>query len=945
MLALVYMRLRAWTLLFLLLLGWRSGRADELPSGQFNVAKPTIDGIPGATCLNVVTITNQTDVPWPLRLRTVIPAKLHLLSHVPPSVIVPAHGALALPIKLLVDRQWTDEEATVRVDAYEASAPLPVISALFTVQQSRTVGNVIAFSFVNDHPYLSPGQDTLGLQLQVINDNYRGRVLRLALRSVPEGFVLPALFSVLPVGARRDTIVRLPCLTRPSLQWSRTYDLIVEVYDNADGTLLGSAVCRPVLLTAVKRRVNPDERGPGQNGALAGITRLGQFGYFSELRGWGQQAAGKGLLSFRFDALSYSTATAGGRQFTDFRDTYLQYAKADGTLLRVGSLYDVHELPLMGIGVKAAVVRGNTKLEGWAVTGYNNFLHRQAQSYYSSVYSLRVSGPLPFALSGTYSFSTSRYALDAFGRVGWLQYGAAHWQPSVRSRVRLLAATSLEYSSGPVSRQQTNGWALAGDYHHAGERLTLNLSTYVSNPVYGGYQRGLSRVDNFLNYRLGTRTTLGYHLSLLQYNQHYVGLADTTGGRLFGNNIADVTLTHRFGRCGLALRPYYWQQTQTLSNMRQQTDTYRLLLSAYYDPSPNTRLELSADGGRYRGLTPATDLYAVNTYRFIGTLSHRAFSLFGLYQHGPYLINDRLPGAGDPNNTRQIVVAPNWGFTRLDGRLVGGFGANLIYTTQNRSWNGILRHSASFAVNDNLQLRWNVNLFSTARQLADLRPAPAENAQVSLEVVRQFQTLGLGSRRHIRLRFYEDENANRQRDGRDAWLAGLVVHIRSADGRETPLLTDASGQVTLKALGPGLYIVRTVCKLATGEPVTFSDSIRVSRSVERNVPIRKTWPVKGTLLYKRGRFDDNSADLESYRVEARATDGELFRTYADDGGRFTLFMPAGDYQVSVVNSRQFPPKPVLTVPYRVAAGTAPGALNLEFESAGRPVQIKRFSAR
>lgn len=915
--------------------------ADELPSGQFNVAKPVIDGIPGATCLNIVTITNQTDTPWVLQLKATIPNKLHLLSQMPAVVTIPGHGSIVLPVKLLVDRQWVADEATVEVDAYEAGGSLPAISARFTVQQSRTGGGVLSFSFLNDRPYLSPGQDTLTLRLQLINDNYRARTLRLALRSVPAGFVLPDFYSYLSLTGRRDTVVTLPCLARAGLQWSRTYELLLDVFDNADGALLGSAICRPVLLSAVKHQVNETERGPGPNGILLGFTRLGQSGYFREVQGWGEQAVGNGQVSFRFDALSYAT---GKGQYNDLRNTYIQY-KSAVSLLRVGSIYDNHELPLMGVGVKASLLRGNTQLEGWAVAGRNSLVHKQAQSFYSSVYSLRLTNPLPVGLGGTYSLSASRYEQAEFGRVGWLSFGTAGWQPSLKSRVRLLAATSLEYAAHGTDRQQATGWALGGDYNRTGERLAFTVSTYFSNPAYGGYQRGLSRIDNFMNYRLSDRTSLGYHLSLLQYNQQYIG-PDGTFQRFFGNNVADITLSHQFGRLGLTLRPYYWQQTQTLSRtVRLRSETYRLLTALHYDFGHTTRLDVGFDAGQYRGLAPANALYTVDSYRLLTTLNYKSISLYGLYQQGPCMINDWLPGSGDPRDVRQIMVSPAWGFSLLDGRLQGGFGAGVSYSTQNRTWNGALRHSAGLSVNDNMQVRWNVNLFSSAVQVADLRAVPLENGLLTLEVVRQFHRLVPGSRRQLRLRFYEDANANKQHDPGETWLDGLVVNVQNPDHTEVPLLTDSRGSLTYKSLQPGAYLLKTVCKLATGEPVVFSDTIRLEGSVERDVPIRKTWPVKGVLVYTRTRFDDSPAELDGYRIEARADDGELIRTYADEAGRFTLFLPVGEYQVSVLNSRQYAPKPVLTTAYRVAAGVVPGVLKLAFETGGRPAQIKRFGSR
>lgn len=59
----------------------------------------------------------------------------------------------------------------------------------------------------------------------------------------------------------------------------------------------------------------------------------------------------------------------------------------------------------------------------------------------------------------------------------------------------------------------------------------------------------------------------------------------------------------------------------------------------------------------------------------------------------------------------------------------------------------------------------------------------------------------------------------------------------------TPMITDNKGVILYKDIAPGLYSIRAIYRVTTGEPVWFVDTVRLAQSVQLDMPIRKTWRV------------------------------------------------------------------------------------------------------
>lgn len=901
------------------------------------ITQTLVEGTPGATFFNQITLTNPTDQNSQVRLQLTLPPAFRLLSRLPASVTLPPHSSRQMILKFLIDREWDANEAIVRLETSQAE-PNTLSTIQFVVQPSRTLSSALTFALLDESPYLTSGQDTLPLAIRFSNQGVRPRTVRLQLFSTPDGFRLPQ--TNLTISARRDTVVHLPVLVRNNVQFDRSYEVAIELQD-ADGSMLGSVICRPILLASVKRFDSEHLMGLTPNGVSVGLSRFGTTGMARELKLWGEEKLAKGTVRYQAHYLNFMT-----QRYHDLRDTYVQYQQ-DQLMVRAGSLYDMHELPLIGVGIKLAYAFDpHTKLEAWALRNQPNWLagltNRNSPlspgpSTADMTYSIRLSGRLPLPGEADFSFSSNYYSQRRYNRVGILNFATMQWQPNRQSAFRLTAGQNMEYATDGSNRQRTLGWAIGGGYDRIAKWVDIRSSIYFSSPTYAGIQRGASLIDHSLTYKRWDNARLSYHISQVRYNQQFRTSSTETANQFYSNTIAEIIWSQERNRLTWVLRPYYWQQVQSLpKGILQRADSYRVMTSLRYETLYQARFEAGIDGGQFVSKEPSPERFSLPSYRYFGSIGFGKFNVMGSYQQGLFLINDRLPEQGDPRSFRQISMAPSLQFALLDGRLRANFGAGLAYNSQVKSWNGLLFNSATYAVNDNLRLRVEVNALSFAEQLTEISSVPWRETQARVEVTKLFRRMPWNTTRSIRLRFFEDDNGNQQKDSHERYMEGLVVHVG-----ETALITDTKGTITYKGMMAGVYPFRTVSRLSTGEPVWFQDTIRVVKSAQRDIPIRKTLRISGQLRCNRAKYENQSCEFDQHRIEAFGKSGEVYRTYADEQGHFTLYLPIGQYQVNVSMARVL--RKMIT--YQIEPGQQAGELQVDLEPAGRKVQIKRFTSK
>ena len=328
-------------------------------------------------------------------------------------------------------------------------------------------------------------------------------------------------------------------------------------------------------------------------------------------------------------------------------------------------------------------------------------------------------------------------------------------------------------------------------------------------------------------------------------------------------------------------------------------------------------------------------VYRLNT--MIGT---GAFNMFLAYQRGPYQINDQQMTWGNPRDLKQFIVAPTYQYTLFDRKMRGDVGFNANYSTTSNVWSGFLRHSLTYAINETLQLNADISVNSYAEEISELGAVSWKNTQVRVAAVKTFLPVAKKTTHNLSVRFYEDLNGNKQKEADEPWMEGLVINVNGM-----ALITNGKGMAICKGLPSGLAIVKTQCKISSGEAVVLTDSVQLVKSTQRDIAIRKTFTIPGQLICNLAKYGDKACELNAFQIEARNSLNEVFRTYADDLGTFKLFLPPGQFTIRVINSFD----PTLTVAnpvnYVVSQANAKQTtkLQIDVENNNRPIKVKRFA--
>ncbi len=356
--------------------------------------------------------------------------------------------------------------------------------------------------------------------------------------------------------------------------------------------------------------------------------------------------------------------------------------------------------------------------------------------------------------------------------------------------------------------------------------------------------------------------------------------------RSFNSTIIEVSALRKFKSFSVDVRPYYWYQALSdPTSTPLQSQSYRAAATLRHETETGHYAELGVDGGVYK-----SPLFQMPVYRLNSIIGTGSFNLFTAYQHGPYQINDQQMSLGNPRNLRQFIIAPSYQYMLFDKKIRGDAGFNANYSTASKIWSGFLRHSLTYAINETLQLDAAISVNSYAEEISELKAISWQNTQLRLSATKTFLPVAKKATHNLSLRFYEDLNGNKQKEDNESWMEGLVININGM-----VLITNGKGMAICKGLPPGLAIVKTQCKISTGEAVVLTDSVQLVKSTQRDIAIRKTYTIPGQLICNLAKYGDKTCELNSFQIEARNNLDEVFRTYSDEMGMFKLFLPPGQF--------------------------------------------------
>ncbi|WP_460675315.1 hypothetical protein [Larkinella ripae] len=889
---------------------------------ELNLWKKSLNIYVGNTFTNRLTIRNGGSQVQSVQLAYEGAPAIRFLSEIPGELALSPGEVQMVPLKGFVHRQSDSPIHEIRFRISTGTKPVQEVSFQVIVEEKGLPA--LALHAPDEPILLYSGTEPAQLPLQIIHHRTRRENVSIEVASFPEIIDRSRFPLSLALAPRQDTLLSIP--VSPERYWSAStpYQLTVTLRDSA-GSVLGNVMYKLMVATPSKRFRDLDTRSSEGYGISAGVTKLSNNQWAREARIFGRDSVGRAQVDFQLHYLDY--VSDGFRQL---QNSHLSI-RTNRAQLRLGSQYDYHELALLGRGLKLNLHQTTHQWTFWAVNTNPNWLNPEANAWAGTVYSARYDHPIATLPGSSWSLSSSYFTNSATQRTGFLNFGAVQLHQSERHWLELLGSQSVEYARSSPDRGRVTGWAGQLNYSFRKPGFAWIFRSYLSSPVYAGLQKGATLVQTQTVWQPTPSTTLIARLNHIRYNQVLFTSPVDRYRLRFGNTVAELTLDQRFEKFSASIRPYWHAQTDYSNPFSQRGQAFRLSPAVAYRDGTRQHFDLSYDIGTFFDLSRPTVPAGLLSQRILSNWAMGPFHLFGYWQKGPYFLSDLRTDR--PDRVQMASVTPMVDFSLFNRRFMGSVGLNYLYDALSSGSRCLAVGRVRFDITPDfwLKVEGNATPYSQQSELA--------YSQYRLELTRQFSQLSLKKRAQLRLSFFEDVNANGSKDPGESWIDSLLVTVN-----ENTLLTNSKGTILYRNLPPGAYTVSAVNISAVGDPVQYRDKITVVRSVNRQVPLQRTFRISGQLRCQTNVYTQ-ACQFSRFTLEVLRDQRPVTTTTPQPDGGFAFHLAPGSYTLLVRDYTRQPQTVVQTIPFLISPGGQHPTFDLAVDGSTRSVEIKRFTAK
>lgn len=905
---------------FVFIIGLTIGTAQPV---SVRIWRDSIQTVVGKTFTNRLTLNNTAKYPQEVNLSVQIPACVQLLSSIPNRLVLAPGEVIAVPVKGLVNRQspLPVNQIELKINNLTGQNLQTVSFQLVVVGKSHAPVSLYA---LEETLVLFAGTEPVHLPLRLVHNQTTSAKFSVEVTSLPEG--VDRTFPPLSISllSQQDTTLSLD--VKPWRRWSteEPYQLVVTLRDERQ-SIVGSVFYKLVIAVSRKRYTDSPTNGNGGYGASVALTRFSTNQLAKETSVWGTDSIGKAHLDFQVRYSNY-----GSNHLQQLQNTYLSL-RTNWALLRVGSLYDYHELPMFGRGAKVSIRQADNQWTFWAVNSTPDWLNIDANAWSGNVFSARFDRKLTSLPGASYSLSSSNYTQAGTMRAGYLTFASFQYNLSDRHALSILGGGSTEFARSGSDRAQTTGWTGQVEYSYQSPKIAWQFRSYLSSPVYSGIQKGARLVYSQFFWQLAPRTAVVARLNLTQYDRVLFTNSVEYNRHTFGNTVAEVSVNQRVSQVTLSLRPYWFSQSDLSNPFSQRSDAYRLVPAIAYRRRSYQHADLSYDAGIFFNRS-APSQTGVLSHRLISSIAMGPFSFWGYWQRGPYYLFDLR--SSHPSQIMTTSLTPTVNFSMLNRRLWGSAGLNYLYdgSTDQSRYTAVGRVQFDVTPNFTLNLTANGTPYSQQPEFA--------YSQYRLEVTKRFNRLKTSRYGQLQLSFFQDDNGNGSKDSGERWMDSLLVSVN-----ENTLLTDARGAITYRNIPPDTYRISVLSTGRVGDPVLYNEQIIVGRSVAKIIGLSRTFRVNGLLRCMATVYDNQPCQFSRFIIEIHRDQQLISSVNPLPDGSFVLHLLSGKYTLYVRDYGRETRATVKTASFTLSETGQHPVFDWTIDGSTRPVDIKRFTQK
>ena len=877
----------------------------------------------GATFVNRLAITNKNSEPQDVQVSVDAPESIDMLATMPGRLHLSPGETIRVPIKGLMHRQITSAVTPVYIQLTDDTGKL-IQSVVFQVTAKGSVMAPVSLTIPQETILLYAAGEPARLPLQLTHNRADTSTYAIEVAALPQG-INPTVFPMtIRLKPRQDTTIVVTAV--PIRQWSvdAPYQLLVTL-KNRQQSVVGSVGCKLVVAATNKMYQDGLAQTRVGYGASVALTRFSTNQWARETRVWGTDSIGKARLDMHIHYLDY-----GADHLHQLQNSYIALTTAR-TTFRLGSIYDFHELPLFGRGLKLSTGQTDRMWTFWAVNANQNWLSDNSNTWRGNIYSARYDYQLGQLPGAALSLSTSYYTLADVQRAGYLTFASFRYNRTDRHSLQLMGAQSVEFARHNTPSARVTGWAGQLNYTYQRETFSWQLRSYRSSPVYAGLQRGATILYSQLFWQPAPVTTVLARLNQFQYDRITFTSPVDQVRHQFGNTVAELSVSHRIGSLTLSARPYWFSQRDKDNPISQRADAYRIAPGIAYRRRANQFLELSYDVGRFYGHVDTRPSDGILSQRIVSSVGIGRFNVWGYWQKGPFYMFDLQTIY--PGLITTTSLTPTVSFAMLNGRLGGSVGINYLYdaTSMAARYTAVGRVQYDVTPTLSVHLSGNGTPYSQQPEFA--------YSQYRMEVMQRFGRPGAKHHGRLQLSFFEDTNGNGSRDADERWVDSLLVRVN-----DNVLFTNANGRIVYRNVPPGTYAISAISTGRLGDPVLYQEQLTVARSVDKVVPLPRTFRLTGRLRCQTSLYDRQPCQFSRFSLDIRRDQQSIAAVAPRTDGTFSMHLSPGTYTLQLHDYGRQPYATVKTVSFVLSNTGQYPDMDWTVDGATRPVEIKRFTA-
>ncbi len=736
----------------------------------------------------------------------------------------------------------------------------------------------VVSSILLDNP-----RDTIIIPVQVFNSGNTVQTITLVCAyplSVDEqGFHQNTKLTLQP--SADTTIVFSKLITKHMLNIEGFDINITGVYSNGD--VLGGA-----QIQVQNARSSRNYRDELSSSAFVDNTlQIGSQNLFNNnqsylVRGHGGFELGKDRLNYSLNLTSWQNSASP----ILIQNTWLEYANKQRGI-KVGNIFRSLDLNLTGRGVTGFL--STSKTDTWEV-GFidkeNNLLGRQNNQI--NIESSRAAW-IAYKHQGKQWRTNHFFVLDYDRRQGVQNQLLGNEMQYTNSRK---VVYTFGLNGGRVSSLLNNeiekyGMSVSAKVNGTFGKVNLSSSNYMSTGYYPGQQRGALNMTERVSFSLpkaniwwlfNYRNFAPKQVSPDQFVFATRNLRAEWGVSLKSKKVAisvAPVFTHEKGN------PLY---SLTGEARQQSLNAWNALFNFSLPSAKDESFFMNSEMGAYSFSNDSTtNLHLrTNLYYRKGLLN-----LNGSVQLGAFYLSE-IPNSVMGSNSQSNIfnftsfIQKNW----FSQKLKTNTGVSFTYHS-NFGFSQFLTERMEYVAGDKTSIYTNLNWNQYNNR---------QRSIIELGLIHHFPIIKANVKSNLLEVFvYKDLNQDGIYSKTDSIARGFMVNIE-----KKIFTTDKSGNVSYKNLPDGTMAISVPFQQGWHAP---EQNIILQKKTKIAIPLQITGTLKGQLSYSRSQFSyETEIDLFGIVMLAVDKTGKIFRTRTTSDGRYTFYMPVGEYKISIDTS-------------------------------------------